>query len=237
MPQFVVPEQTISLQSPLLMILNGILAFFSPCIIPMIPIYASYLIGSTDADGTVNKATIIRLLGLVLGFIIVFSILGAIGGLAGSITKEGQNIRTILNIISSILLIVFGFMMLGFIPGLNLFSVSGDSAKLAKGGFVQNMLFGAVLVLSWAPCLTPTLGVALTAAASSSSANVLKGIYMLIFYSLGLSIPFVLIILLYKKLGTLLNVIKKNILLIRRIGGLLMIVIGIYNLLNIFFIR
>lgn len=237
MPQFVVPEQTISLQSPLLMILNGILAFFSPCIIPMIPIYASYLIGSTDADGTVNKATIIRLLGLVLGFIIVFSILGAIGGLAGSITKEGQNIRTILNIISSILLIVFGFMMLGFIPGLNLFSVSGDSAKLAKGGFVQNMLFGAVLVLSWAPCLTPTLGVALTAAASSNSANVLKGIYMLIFYSLGLSVPFVLIILLYKKLGALLNVIKKNILLIRRIGGLLMIVIGIYNLLNIFFIR
>lgn len=237
MPQFVFPEPTISLQSPLLMILNGILAFFSPCIIPMIPIYASYLIGSTDADGAVNKATIIRLLGLVLGFIIVFSILGAIGGLAGSITKEEQNIRTILNIISSILLIVFGFMMLGFIPGLNLFSVSGDSAKLAKGGFIQNMLFGAVLVLSWAPCLTPTLGVALTAVASSSSTNVLKGIYMLIFYSLGLSIPFVLIILLYKKLGALLNVIKKNILLIRCIGGLLMIVIGIYNLINIFFIH
>lgn len=235
MPQFVVPEQTISLQSPLLMILNGILAFFSPCIIPMIPIYASYLIGSTDTDGSINKATIVRLLGLMLGFIVIFSILGAIGGLAGSIKKEGQNIRTILNIISSILLIVFGFMMLGFIPGLNLFSISGESAKLAKGGFVQNMIFGAVLVLSWAPCLTPTLGVALTAVASSSSANVLKGIYMLIFYSLGLSMPFVLIIILYKKLGTLLNVIKKNILLIRNIGGLLMIVIGIYNLLNIFF--
>lgn len=127
--------------------------------------------------------------------------------------------------------------MLGFIPGLNLFSISGESAKLAKGGFVQNMIFGAVLVLSWSPCLTPTLGVALTAVASSSSANVLKGIYMLIFYSLGLSIPFVLIIILYKKLGTLLNIIKKNILLIRNIGGLLMIVIGIYNLLNIFFIH
>lgn len=235
MPQFVVPEQTISLQSPLLMILNGILAFFSPCIIPMIPIYASYLIGSTDTDGSINKATIVRLLGLMLGFIVIFSILGAIGGLAGSITKEGQNIRTILNLISSILLIVFGFMMLGFIPGLNLFSISGESTKLAKGGFVQNMIFGAVLVLSWSPCLTPTLGVALTAVASSSSANVLKGIYMLIFYSLGLSIPFVLIIILYKKLGTLLNIIKKNILLIRNIGGLLMIVIGIYNLLNIFF--
>lgn len=233
MPNFVVPEPTISLQSPFAMILNGMLAFLSPCIIPMIPIYASYLIGSTDSNSSINKSTIIRLLGLILGFVLVFSVLGAIGGLAGSATQDIQNIRGALNIISSILLIIFGFMMLGLIPGLNLFSFSGDSVQLARGGFFQNMLFGAVLVLSWAPCLTPTLGVALTAAASSSSANVLKGIYMLIFYSLGLSIPFVLIILLYKKLGKFLSIVQKNIITIRRVAGILMIVLGILNLFNI----
>lgn len=234
MPNITIVEPNITLQSPFIMILNGMLAFLSPCILPMLPVYASYLLGTTTNSFKLDKAIIMRLLGLVLGFIIVFSALGAIGGLAGAVSSESKLLRTILDIISSILLILFGLMMFGIIPGLSLFSYSGDSSKLIKGGFIQNMIFGAVLVLSWAPCLTPTLGLALTAAASSNSANVIKGIYMLLFYAIGLSVPFVAIILLYTKLGGLLGFLKKHLNIIRKVAGAIMVIMGLISMVKLF---
>lgn len=219
--------------SPIAMILNGLLAFLSPCILPMLPIYAAYIIGNnTGSESKINKAMIMRLLGLVAGFISVFVIMGAIAGFAGS--KSGIN-RELLNIISNALLIVFGLMMLEIIPGLQLGSIGADASKYTGRGFFQNMLFGAILVLSWTPCLTPLLGNALIMAASSTQATALNGIYLLALFALGLSVPMVIIMLLYQKLSGMVNFLKKYHHRIRQIAGLIMLIIGVVGLITIIF--
>ncbi|NMD38053.1 MAG: cytochrome c biogenesis protein CcdA [Christensenellaceae bacterium] len=223
------PSTTFS-ASPFAMMLNGLLAFLSPCILPMLPVYAAYIIGNTTGSSKITKQTIIKLLGLVLGFIIVFVTLGALAGLAGSVNSKVN--RNLLDVLGNIILIIFGFMMLDLIPGLNVGGVK-DSSKFIGAGFLQNVLFGAVLVLSWTPCLTPLLGNALVAAASAESATALNGMYMLGFFALGLSLPMVLIMLLYQKLSGLVGFLKKHHLLIRRISGVIMIVVGILR----FFIK
>ena len=212
--------------SPFAMLLNGLLAFLSPCILPMLPVYAAYIIGSAaSSNSKITKQTIIKLLGLVLGFVIVFVALGALAGLAGSVNSKVN--RELLDIAGNILLIVFGLMMLEVIPGLSFGGISGDTSRLAKGGFIQNVLFGAVLVLSWTPCLTPLLGNALVAAASSETATALNGMYMLFFFAIGLSLPMVIIMLLYQKLSSFVGFLKKHHVLIRKISGVIMILLGI----------
>ncbi len=212
--------------SPFAMLLNGLLAFLSPCILPMLPIYAAYIVGSgASGSSKITKQTIIKLLGLVVGFVIVFVTLGGLAGLAGSVNSKVN--RNLLDIVGNIMLIIFGLMMLDVIPGLNFSGLGGDSSRFAGSGFIQNVLFGAVLVLSWTPCLTPLLGNALVAAASSESATALNGMYMLGFFALGLSLPMVLIMLLYQKLSGLLSFLKKHNVLIRRISGVIMILLGI----------
>lgn len=226
-------QNTALFTSPWAMILNGLLAFVSPCIIPMLPIYAAYLLGNTSTDNQkkgINMQSLIKLLGLMLGFIAVFVILGALAGLAGSLNSKID--RNLIDIISNVLLILFGFMMLGIIPGLQ-FNVSGDANKMVAGGFFQNMLFGAVLVMSWTPCITPLLGNALLAAASAESATAFKGMYMLGFFALGLSIPMVIIMLLYQRLSGLLNFLKKHNIIIRKVAGIIMILLGVLK----FFIK
>ncbi len=227
----IVSTQTLSL-SPITLFINGLLGFLSPCILPMLPVYAAFIVGDSGVDGRISKNTVFRLLGLLFGFVLVFSILGALGGLAGgaiSNTALGStSIKSIFSVLGNLLIILFGLMMLGIVPGLNFTGYNGDSAEFAKGGFFKNIIFGAVLVLSWTPCLTPTLGLALTAA--TQSASIFGGIYILMFYAIGLSLPLVLIMLLYQKLSGLLQFLKKHHILIRKIAGVVMIVLGILNL-------
>lgn len=221
--------------SPISLFINGMLGFLSPCIIPMLPIYAAFIMGDSTQSSRITKQSLAKLSGLLLGFVFVFSILGALGGLAGGALAAtqiaGVNVKQILDILGNLLIILFGFMMLGLVPGLNFVGYTGDSAKFARGGFFQNIIFGAVLVLTWTPCLTPTLGLAL--AVATSSANVLQGIYILLFYALGLALPLVVLMLLYQKLSGLVKFLKKNNHKIRKFAGVLMILIGILNLLGL----
>ena len=230
----VAQTQNIAL-NPITLFLNGFLGFLSPCIIPLLPVYAAFVVGDSSSNGHITKNTLLKLAGLMLGFVLVFSTLGALGGLAGGALSTSMigsiSVKNLLDILGNILIIVFGLMMLGLIPGLSFMTYSGDSSKFAKGGFFQNIVFGAILVLSWTPCLTPTLGLAL--AAATQSANALDGIYSLMFYALGLSLPLLILMLLYQKLSGVLQFLKKNSQKIRKIAGIIMIVLGVLNLLGI----
>jgi len=200
--------------------LEGIITFISPCLLPMLPIYISYFAGQTHPD---NKyAALINALGFVLGFTVIFVLLGAFAGSIGSFLMA---YNTIVNIIGGIIIIIFG---LNFMDVLNIpFLNTNRQMNLdhSRTGFFAAMLFGIVFSIGWTPCVGAFLGSALMMAASSG--DTLKGILMLLSFSLGLGIPFVVSALLIDRLKSTFDFIKRHYQLINRISGGVLIIIGL----------
>lgn len=205
--------------------LEGIITFISPCLLPMLPLYITYFTAGQDRK---NK-TLTNALGFVLGFTLVFILLGAFAGTVGRFLRE----HTVLfNIITGGIVILFGLNFLHII-NINFLnkSLSGntDTKDLR---FFPSVLFGMVFSVSWTPCVGAFLGSALMLAAQSKS--VMKGIIMLLVYSLGLGIPFVLSAVLVSKLQSGFDFIKKHYDLINKISGIFLIVVGILMATGIF---
>ncbi len=198
--------------------LEGIITFISPCLLPMLPIYLSYFAG-----GGVQKTgkTLGGPLGFVTGFSIVFVILGALAGTAGSFLKE---YRTAVNIVSGIVVAFFGLHFLGVFR-LNLFRGMGRKVENKEMGFFSALVFGVVFSVSWTPCVGAFLGSALMLA--SQQGHTLEGMLMLLVYSLGLGIPFIFSALLMDYLKSAFNWIKKHYDIINRISGMFLILVGI----------
>lgn len=203
--------------------LEGVITFISPCLLPMLPIYLSYFAGSDKTDGSTGK-TIKNSLGFILGFTIVFVVLGAFAGSLGYFLKQHQ---TATNLFTGAVVIIFG---LGFIGIIKLPSLSGGrmGTRNLSHGFWSSVLFGIVFSVGWTPCVGAFLGSALMLAAQSGT--YIKGITMLLFYSLGLAIPFFFSALLIDKLKRTFDFIKKNYRVINIISGAFLIVIGILML-------
>lgn len=200
--------------------LEGIVTFISPCLLPMLPIYISYFAGQTHHD---NKYTaVINALGFVLGFTVIFVLLGAFAGKIGSVLIEYS---TIVNVIGGIIIILFGLNFMGVlnIPFLN--TNRQMNLDHLHTGFFSATLFGIVFSIGWTPCVGAFLGSALMMAASSG--DTLKGILMLLSFSLGLGIPFVVSALLINRMKSTFDFIKRNYQVINRISGGLLIVIGL----------
>ena len=202
----------------LIAFLEGIITFISPCLLPMLPIYISYFAGGgqRSAGKTLKGA-----LGFVTGFTVVFVLLGALAGTVGSFLREYQ---TAVNIVSGLIVIFFGLNYLGVFK-LNLFRGASFSAKTENMGFLSAMLFGIIFSVGWTPCVGAFLGSALMLA--SQQAHAVEGMLMLLAYSLGLGIPFVLSAVLIDYLKTAFNWIKRNYSLINIISGILLVLIGI----------
>ena len=198
--------------------LEGIITFISPCLLPMLPIYISYFAGG--GERTTSK-TLKGALGFVIGFTVVFVILGALAGTVGGFLKEHQ---TAVNIVSGLIVIIFGLNFLG-VFNLNLFKGSHHSMNTNKMGFFSALLFGVIFSIGWTPCVGAFLGSALMLA--SQQAHVVEGMLMLLAYSLGLGIPFVLSAVLIDYLKSTFNWIKKNYKIINAVSGLLLVLIGI----------
>ena len=162
---------------------EGILTFISPCLLPMLPIYISYFAGG--GERTTGK-TLKGALGFVTGFTVVFVVMGALAGTVGSFLREYQ---TAVNILSGLIVIFFGLNFLGVFK-LNLFRGSSRSVKTDNMGFFSAMVFGVIFSIGWTPCVGAFLGSALMLA--SQQGHVVEGMLMLLVYSLGLGIPFVL---------------------------------------------
>ena len=198
--------------------LEGIITFISPCLLPMLPIYISYFAGGDTKN---NKKTLAGAIGFVLGFTIVFISLGALAGTVGSFLKEYQNT---VNIITGLIVIVFGLNYLEIFQ-LNIFRGSRKNFNTDNLNFFSCVLFGIIFSIGWTPCVGAFLGSALMMA--SQQGQVISGMLMLLAYSLGLGIPFILSAVLIQKLKTTFNFIKKNYKVINTISGVLLIIVGI----------
>jgi len=198
--------------------LEGVVTFISPCLLPMLPIYISYFAGGGERS---VKKTLSGALGFVTGFTIVFVALGALAGTLGSLLKEYQ---TAVNIVSGLIVIFFGLNFLGVFK-LNLFKGSNHKVNTKNMGFFSAMLFGIIFSVSWTPCVGAFLGSALMLA--SQQGHVGEGVVMLLVYSLGLGIPFVLSAVLIDYLKSAFNWIKKHYKVINIVCGVLLILVGV----------
>lgn len=200
--------------------LEGIITFISPCLLPMLPLYISYFAGQTPGD--THRTVIINALAFVLGFTVIFVLLGAFVGTIGSFLIKYS---TVVNVVGGIMIILFGlnFMDLLNIPFLN--ANRQINLDHSHSGFFSAMLFGIVFSIGWTPCVGAFLGSALMMAASGG--NTLKGILMLLSFSLGLGIPFVVSAILIDRMKSTFDFIKRHYLVINRISGGLLVIIGL----------
>jgi len=202
----------------LISFLEGIITFISPCLLPMLPIYISYFAGGGERT---TRKTLTNAFGFVLGFSIVFVAMGALAGTLGSFLTRYQ---TWVNLIGGGIVILFGLSHMGFLQ-LNLFKGSGRSVDKDNMGFWQALVFGIVFSLGWTPCVGAFLGSALMLA--SQQGHVLEGMLMLLCYSLGLGIPFLMSAVLIDKLKGAFNWIKSHYDLVNKISGGALVLVGI----------
>lgn len=198
--------------------LEGIITFISPCLLPMLPIYVSYFTGGGEKS---TRRTLINVLGFVIGFTGVFMALGALAGTLGGLLKQYQ---TAVNIVSGLVVIFFGLYYLGLIK-INLFRGTKLSVDTHDLGFFSAILFGIVFSVGWTPCVGTFLGSALMLA--SREGETLRGMLMLLVYSVGLGIPFVISAILIDRIKSAFDLIKRHYKIINLICGSLLIIIGV----------
>lgn len=205
-----------------LLFLEGIITFVSPCILPLLPLYVSYFVGGNENDAKSKYNALVNSLGFVLGFTIIFTLLGTLAGTFGSFIKEE---KSIIDILSGFIVVLFGLNYIGIfkIPFLGRSFKIKAEVKTFK--FVSSILFGMIFAIGWTPCVGVFLGTALMIAVNSQ--DILKGTMMLLIYSIGLGTPFVICAILIDKLKETFNFIKRNYKVINSISGIILVIIGI----------
>lgn len=204
----------------LILFLEGIITFISPCLLPMLPIYIFYFAGDSSEGKRFRALT--NSIGFVLGFTAIFILMGAFAGTVGSFFKEYTKL---INIVTGMIVILFGLSFLGvfklpFINGNQKLGLKSNNLK-----FFSSILFGVIFSIGWTPCVSAFLGSALMLAGQQG--ETLKGVLMLLTFSAGLGIPFILSAVLIEKLKTVFDGIKRNYRIINLLSGSFLIIIGI----------
>lgn len=201
----------------ILLFLEGIITFISPCLLPMLPVYVSYFSGGNGKINALKNA-----LGFVLGFTLVFILLGAF---AGSVGRTLRAYGTAVNIVTGLVVILFGLNYLGVwgIPFLNM--TARRKATVKNLGFGSSLLFGIVFSIGWTPCVGAFLGSALMLA--SQQGSWIQGVLMLLMFSLGLGIPFVASAVLIERMKGAFTFIKRHYRGINFISGGLLVLVGV----------
>ena len=198
--------------------LEGIVTFISPCLLPMLPIYIGFFAGG--GERTTGK-TLRCSGGFVLGFTVVFVAMGALAGTLGSFLIRYQ---TPVNLVLGGIVVLFGLNYLGVL-NLNIFKGVHGNVKTQDMNFLSAFLFGLVFSVGWTPCVGVFLGSALMLASQQGSA--LVGTLMLLCYSLGLGVPFLLSAVLIDQLKGTFNFVKRNYGIINKVCGILLIAVGV----------
>jgi cytochrome c-type biogenesis protein len=202
--------------------LAGLASFLSPCVLPLVPGYLSYMTGLAGADldaGNRRGRVLAGTLLFIAGFGAVFI---AVSVIAAKATLGLLVHRRPLEIIGGVLVIVLGIAFMGFIHGLqNEWRIH----KLPNAGLIGAPVFGAVFALSWAPCVGPTLGAVLTLGMTSGSMG--RAVTLAIAYCLGLGIPFVVFGLGFRRLIGVLKAVRRNSRWVTRIGGAMLVLVGV----------
>lgn len=202
----------------LISFLEGVITFISPCLLPMLPIYISYFAGGGERS---TGRTLKCASGFVLGFTLVFVAMGALAGTVGSFLQRYQ---MVVNLVCGAIVVLFGLNFLGVLKW-NLFGGSKIQTNTANMTFGSALVFGVVFSIGWTPCVGVFLGSALMLASQQGSA--LVGIGMLLCYSSGLGIPFLISAVLIDQLKNAIGWIKRNYAVINRVCGVLLIAVGV----------
>ncbi|EKD67467.1 MAG: hypothetical protein ACD_48C00389G0002 [uncultured bacterium] len=217
--------------------LAGLLTFFAPCTLPLVPGYLGFISGVSLADlkkGSigilVRKKILINGLLYVLGFGVVFVLLGTAFGASGAVFAQ---YRLLLSRLGGILIILFGLFMLD-LPIFKKFGFLQRDTRfhttLKPGNPLSSFLFGATFAFGWTPCIGPILGTVLVLAANSTTA--VQGAFLLSIFSIGLAVPFVLIAFGIGHALQYLQKITTYVHIISIVGGLFLIFIGVLLVFN-----
>ena len=204
--------------------LAGLISFLSPCVLPLIPGYISYISG-TSFDKIKEKKRnliLIKTISFTLGFSFVFIALGSTATFIGQFFLFNSNI---LRILAGIIIILFSLQLIGFIN----FSFMNKDVRIFTSQYNNSMAFpfvvGAAFGFGWTPCIGPILGSIITLAALEESVG--RGILLLSFYSLGLAIPFIISGILIDKFLLFSKNFRKYILTVTKAGGVVLLLTGI----------
>jgi cytochrome c-type biogenesis protein len=203
----------------------GLVSFVTPCVLPMVPVYFASLAGPDVLEGASasRRRLFLHSLSFVLGFSLVFTLMGALVGLAGVVINP--NSPVVQNMAGS-LLIIFGLLMLASlkISWLN-FEKRLSPSLGSSPGYLRSFLTGGIFTLAWTPCVGPILGSILTLALSSDTAW--QGAYLLLTFSMGLGLPFLVVGAAFGAIRPVLRAINRYSTAIYIIGGLALVVVGI----------
>lgn len=203
-----------------LLFLEGLASFISPCVLPMLPLYLSYLTAKDDNKVVKNS------IGFILGFTITFVILGLLSSTIGIyLTTYMDYIKIVFGLF--IVLLGLNYMNLIKLPFIN--KESKINFKFKNKNFFEALLFGLVFSITWTPCVGVFLGTALMQVMEKG--DIILGMISLLIYSLGLAIPFIISAIFIKKLNNY-EFIKKHYNIIINISGIILIVFGFYMILK-----
>ncbi|MDE5539418.1 MAG: cytochrome c biogenesis CcdA family protein [Bacilli bacterium] len=202
---------------------EGLASFISPCILPVIPIYISYF--ATESKST--KKSLMNAIGFVSGFSIIFIMLGVFAGTFGNLVHQYQDY---MNIIFGIFLIIIGLNYMEVIMVKFLNKTRGMKENKRELNFGTSILFGVIFSLSWTPCVGALLASALILA--STTGSMVQGAILLLVYSLGLAIPFIVTTLFMERVKTTFAFIKKNYNVINKLAGSILALSGLWNIIN-----
>ena len=200
--------------------LEGIASFISPCVLPMLPIYISYFAGKEDSK---TSRTLLNSIGFVIGNTIIFILFAIIASYAGALAL---GIQKYIKILFGVVIIILGLNYMGILKIKFLNKEDRIKKKIDDFTFFKTILFGMMFSISWTPCIGSFLGSALLLIANKQ--NILQGILLMLVYSIGFGIPFIISAVLIEKLKNFYNLIKKNYKIIKIISGVLLIVMGVY---------
>lgn len=207
----------------------GFLSFFSPCIIPLIPAYIMYLTGATMEEEVKEKRlfALIRTLGFVIGFTIIFMIMGTSASFIGKIFIRNKNL---FSKISGLLIIFFGLNMMGILKIGVLNMERRVAAPKKMTNWFSSTLMGMAFAAGWTPCFGPVLASILVYAGGTDTVS--KGIILLLIYSIGMAIPFILTALFINVFVDFMNRAEKFIVYLPKIGGFIMVIFGLLVFFN-----
>ena len=205
----------------------GLISFLSPCVLPLIPGYISYISGSSLKDLVEKKnINLFPIILFTVGFSIVFIIFGAASTFLGQVLLQNS---FELRVAAGLVIIILALHIIGMI-NIKFLNYERRIHTNSNVSFYSPILIGMAFAFGWTPCIGPILGSILVLASTEESLN--RGIFLLFSYSLGLAIPFILSGYLMQKFLIFSKNFKKNITLVSKVGGIILLITGILILTN-----
>jgi len=203
-------------------LLGGLVSFFSPCVLPLVPGYLSYVTGVTGTDlAEAKRGRMVAGASLfVLGFTAVFVSSGALFGYFGDTLQDNKGV---LSKVLGVLMILMGVFFMGLMPWMTQREFRFHKRPVA--GLAGAPILGALFGIGWTPCIGPTLASVLALSSQQSSAG--RGAILTVAYCLGLGVPFVLAAVAFRKALGAFGWVKRHYVWVMRIGGTMMIVTGL----------